>query len=51
MLPTVIGLGASFIAPKIMSQFRDQKIKVVHAMPGDCVYNVTVGSTVSLHML
>ena len=29
MLPTVIGLGASFIAPKIMSQFRDQKIKVV----------------------
>lgn len=34
MLPTVIGLGVSFIAPKIMSQFRDQKIKVVHAMPG-----------------
>lgn len=34
MLPTVIGLGVSFIAPKIMSQFRDQKIKVLHAMPG-----------------
>ena len=24
----------SLVTPKIMSQFRDQKIKVVHAMPG-----------------
>ena len=28
------GRGASIIAPKLMSQFRDQKVKVVHAMPG-----------------
>ncbi|MBT2736083.1 HMA2 domain-containing protein [Bacillus sp. ISL-7] len=34
MIPTIVGIGASLIAPKIMSQFRDQKIKILHAMPG-----------------
>ncbi|TYR81469.1 hypothetical protein FZC66_06380 [Priestia megaterium] len=34
MIPTLVGIGASLIAPKIMSQFRDQKVKVLHAMPG-----------------
>ena len=34
MMSTFIGIGASIITPKLMSQFRDQKIKVVHAMPG-----------------
>ncbi|MFJ7932182.1 HMA2 domain-containing protein [Peribacillus sp. NPDC096448] len=34
MVPTLVGIGASLIAPKIMSQFRDQKVKVIHAMPG-----------------
>jgi hypothetical protein len=29
-----MGIGASLFAPKIMSQFRDQKVKVIHAMPG-----------------
>lgn len=29
-----MGIGLSLVTPKIMSQFRDQKIKVVHAMPG-----------------
>ncbi|MCM3766434.1 HMA2 domain-containing protein [Neobacillus niacini] len=33
-MSTIIGLGASLVAPKIMSQFRDQKVKVLHAMPG-----------------
>lgn len=33
-MSTIIGLGASLIAPKVMSQFRDQKVKVLHAMPG-----------------
>ena len=34
MMSTLVGIGASIIAPKLMSQFRDQKVKVVHAMPG-----------------
>ncbi|MGE7768318.1 HMA2 domain-containing protein [Peribacillus sp. NPDC096540] len=34
MISTIMGIGASLFAPKIMSQFRDQKIKVIHAMPG-----------------
>ena len=34
MIQTIVGIGASLFAPKIMSQFRDQKIKVIHAMPG-----------------
>ncbi|MCW9133699.1 hypothetical protein OF830_22815 [Bacillus paramycoides] len=34
MIQTIMGIGASLFAPKIMSQFRDQKIKVIHAMPG-----------------
>lgn len=29
-----MGIGASLLAPKIMSQFRDQNVKVMHAMPG-----------------
>lgn len=33
-MSSIVGIGASLIAPKLMSQFRDQKIKVVHAMPG-----------------
>src|SRR3954447_20620614 len=34
LISTLVGLGLSLITPKVMSQFRDQKIKVVHAMPG-----------------
>jgi hypothetical protein len=34
VISTIMGIGASLFAPKIMSQFRDQKVKVVHAMPG-----------------
>ena len=34
MMSTFVGIGASIITPKLMSQFRDQKIKVVHAIPG-----------------
>jgi hypothetical protein len=33
-MSTIVGIGASLIAPKVMSQFRDQKVKVLHAMPG-----------------
>ena len=29
-----MGIGLSIVTPKIMSQFREQKIKVLHAMPG-----------------
>ncbi|MFJ5623342.1 HMA2 domain-containing protein [Peribacillus loiseleuriae] len=34
MMSTIMGIGASLITPKVMSQFRDQKVKVVHAIPG-----------------
>lgn len=34
MISSLIGLGASLIIPKIMTQLREQKIRVVHAMPG-----------------
>ena len=34
MMSTIVGIGASIITPKLMSQFRDQKVKVIHAMPG-----------------
>lgn len=33
-MSTIMGIGASLIIPKVMSQFRDQKVKVVHALPG-----------------
>ena len=33
-MSTIVGIGASLVAPKVMSHFRDQKVKVVHAMPG-----------------
>ena len=34
MMSTFVGIGASIITPKLMAQFRDQKVKVIHAMPG-----------------
>ncbi|WP_028403025.1 HMA2 domain-containing protein [Ectobacillus panaciterrae] len=34
MISTVLGFGASLFAPKLLSQFRDQKIQIIHAMPG-----------------
>lgn len=34
MISTFVGLGASLLAPKLLSQLRDQKIKILHAMPG-----------------
>lgn len=34
MISSLIGLGASLVIPKIMMQLREQKIRVVHAMPG-----------------
>ncbi len=34
MLNTLLGIGASFLAPKIMSKVQDQKVNVVHAVPG-----------------
>jgi hypothetical protein len=33
-MSTIVGIGASLIAPKVMSQFREQKVRVIHAMPG-----------------
>ena len=34
MMSTLVGIGASIITPKLMAQVRDQKIKIIHAMPG-----------------
>lgn len=34
MIQTLIGLGASILAPNIMKKLKDQKVQVVHAMPG-----------------
>lgn len=34
MIKTLIGLGASLAAPTIMKQLKDQKVQVLHAMPG-----------------
>ncbi|MGN1400799.1 MAG: HMA2 domain-containing protein [Bacillus sp. (in: firmicutes)] len=34
MLNTILGIGASLLAPKIMSKVQDQKVNVVHASPG-----------------
>ena len=34
MMSTIMGIGVSLITPKVMSQVRDQKVKVVHAIPG-----------------
>ncbi|MCQ6276240.1 hypothetical protein JMM81_15030 [Bacillus sp. V3B] len=34
MKSSLLGIGASLVIPKVMSQFRDQKVKVLHAMPG-----------------
>lgn len=34
MFSSLVGLGASLLAPKIFSYINDQKVEVVHAMPG-----------------
>lgn len=34
MLKTMLGIGASLAAPKIISAIKDQKVHVVHATPG-----------------
>ncbi|WHY85602.1 hypothetical protein QNH39_23815 [Neobacillus novalis] len=34
MISSLVGLGASLLAPKLLSSITDQKIEVVHAMPG-----------------
>ncbi|EKN69071.1 hypothetical protein BABA_11596 [Neobacillus bataviensis LMG 21833] len=34
MISSLVGLGASLLAPKLLSSINDQKIEVVHAMPG-----------------
>ncbi|MFJ5714090.1 HMA2 domain-containing protein [Neobacillus sp. NPDC093127] len=34
MITSLVGLGASLLAPKLLSSVTDQKIEVVHAMPG-----------------
>lgn len=34
MINTVLGLGASLLAPKIMSGVQNQKVQVLHAAPG-----------------
>ena len=56
MMSTFVGIGASIITPKLMSQFRDQKVKVVHAMPGrlrlqcDSWKNDIVAKALSTHV-
>lgn len=56
MMPTLVGIGASLITPKLMAQFRDQKVKVVHAMPGrlrlqcDSWKNDIVSNALSTHI-
>ncbi|MCP3028732.1 HMA2 domain-containing protein [Halobacillus sp. A5] len=34
MMNSLIGLGASFAIPGIMKRLKDQKVQVLHAMPG-----------------
>ncbi|WP_027954573.1 HMA2 domain-containing protein [Halobacillus kuroshimensis] len=34
MIQNLIGLGASLAAPEIMKRMKDQKVQVLHAMPG-----------------
>ncbi|KGX91061.1 hypothetical protein N781_04945 [Pontibacillus halophilus JSM 076056 = DSM 19796] len=34
MIQTLIGLGASFAIPSLMKRLKDQKVQVLHAMPG-----------------
>jgi hypothetical protein len=34
MISSLLGIGTTFIAPKLLSQLKDQKIKILHAMPG-----------------
>lgn len=34
MMNTMLGIGASLLAPKLMSVVQDQKVHVVHALPG-----------------
>lgn len=34
MLNAILGIGASLLAPKVMSGIQDQKVNVVHAVPG-----------------
>ncbi len=34
MINTILGIGASLLAPKIMSGIQDQKVHVLHAVPG-----------------
>ena len=56
MMSTFVGIGASIITPKLLAQFRDQKVKVVHAMPGrlrlqcDSWKNDIVANVLSTHI-
>jgi hypothetical protein len=34
MMPSLIGLGTTILAPKLLSRLKDQKIQILHAMPG-----------------
>lgn len=34
MMQSLIGVGMSFAAPSIMKRLKDQKVQVLHAMPG-----------------
>lgn len=34
MMSSLIGIGTSIFAPKLLSQIKDQKIQILHAMPG-----------------
>lgn len=34
MMPSLIGLGTTIVAPKLLSRLKDQKIQILHAMPG-----------------
>ncbi|MGM9928920.1 MAG: HMA2 domain-containing protein [Bacillus sp. (in: firmicutes)] len=34
MMNTLLGIGASLLAPKMISLVQDQKVNVVHALPG-----------------
>ncbi|MGD7008588.1 HMA2 domain-containing protein [Metabacillus sp. 84] len=34
MIKTMLGIGASLAAPKVLSAIKDQKVNVVHAIPG-----------------
>ncbi|MFC0524478.1 HMA2 domain-containing protein [Pontibacillus salicampi] len=34
MIQSILGIGASLAAPSIMKRLKDQKVQVLHAMPG-----------------